>query len=61
MKLIKHEPGFYDVIYKGLVIGEIQKRGTRWYGFVKGCSFRAPIIATTGREAAVEVLKNAFV
>jgi len=54
MKLIKHEPGFYDVIYKGLVIGEIQKRGTRWYGFVKGGSLRVPIIATTSREAAVE-------
>jgi hypothetical protein len=61
MKLIKHEPGFYDVIYKGLVIGEIQKKGTRWYGFVKRGYLSEPIIATTSREATVKVLKEARV
>lgn len=58
MKLVKLEPGFYDVFYHGALIGEVQKKGKFWCGYKKGSDFYAQIIGKTCREAAVELVRQ---
>lgn len=54
MKLVKLEQGFYYVFYRGVLIGEVQKRGELWYGYAKGrTNYFHQVIGNTRREAAV--------